>query len=53
MSELFGDRFILGLGVSNKAYNAERGVGYERPVAFTREYLTKMKNAPYNAPRSP
>jgi alkanesulfonate monooxygenase SsuD/methylene tetrahydromethanopterin reductase-like flavin-dependent oxidoreductase (luciferase family) len=22
LSELFGDRFVLGLGVSNKAYNA-------------------------------
>lgn len=50
LSELFGDRFILGLGVSNKAYNAERGLGYERPVAFMREYLAKMKTAPYDAP---
>jgi len=49
--ELFGDRFILGLGVSNKTYNAERGFGYERPVAFMRDYLAKMKDAPYEAPK--
>jgi probable F420-dependent oxidoreductase len=48
--ELFEDRFILGLGVSNKVANARRGIAYERPVAFTREYLAKMKAAPYSAP---
>ncbi len=53
LSELFDDRFILGLGVSNKVYNAQRGFGYERPVAFMREYLAKMKTAPYDAPRPP
>jgi probable F420-dependent oxidoreductase len=51
LGEAFGDRFILGLGVSNKAYNAQRGFGYERPVAFMRDYLAKMKAAPYDAPR--
>ena len=51
LTEVFGDRFILGLGVSNKVYNAQRGFGYERPVAFMREYLAKMKAAPYDAPR--
>jgi len=50
LSELSGDRFILGLGVSNKGYNARRGIGYEKPVAFMREYLAKMKTAPYVAP---
>jgi probable F420-dependent oxidoreductase len=53
LSEVFGDRFILGLGVSNKAYNAQRGFGYERPVAFMRDYLVKLKAAPYDAPRPP
>lgn len=51
LGESFGDRFVLGLGVSNKAYNAQRGFGYERPVAFMREYLAKMKAAPFDAPR--
>jgi len=48
--ELFEERFILGLGVSNKVANARRGIAYEKPVAFTREYLAKMKAAPYSAP---
>jgi len=49
LSEAFQDRFILGLGVSNQMYNSLRGFGYERPVAFMREYLAKMKSAPYEA----
>jgi probable F420-dependent oxidoreductase len=51
MNELFDGRFILGLGVSNKTYNARRGISYERPVAFMRDYIAKMKAAPYNAPK--
>ena len=50
LGELFDDRFILGLGVSNAAANARRGVAYEKPLAFMRDYLAKMKAAPYNAP---
>jgi probable F420-dependent oxidoreductase len=51
LNELFDDRFILGLGVSNKTYNARRGINYEKPVAFMRDYIAKMKAAPYNAPK--
>ena len=51
LSELFDNRFILGLGVSNKTYNTRRGVGYEKPVSFMRDYVAKMKAAPYNAPK--
>ena len=50
LSELFPDRFILGLGVSSAAGNARRGVRYEPPVAFMRDYLARMKTAPYGAP---
>jgi probable F420-dependent oxidoreductase len=50
LSELFPDRFILGLGVSNAAANERRGVRYERPVAFMKSYLARMKAAPYMAP---
>jgi probable F420-dependent oxidoreductase len=50
LAELFPDRFILGLGVSNAAGNARRGVRYEAPAAFMREYLARMKAAPYGAP---
>lgn len=50
LSELFPDRFILGLGVSNAVANERRGVRYERPVEFMRAYLARMKAAPYMAP---
>ena len=50
LAELFGDRFLLGLGVSNAQANARRGIPYGKPLSFTREYLAKMKAAPYNAP---
>ncbi len=44
---------IVRLGVSNQVYNAQRGFGYGRPVAFMRDYLAKMKDAPYEAPKPP
>ena len=50
LAELFGDRFLLGLGVSNAQANARRGIPYGKPLSFTREYLAKMKAAPYTAP---
>jgi probable F420-dependent oxidoreductase len=50
LGELFPERFILGLGVSNAAANERRGVRYERPVKFMREYLTAMRTVPYAAP---
>jgi len=50
LGELFADRFILGLGVSNRGANDRRGIAYEKPVSFVREYLAKMKAAPYSAP---
>jgi probable F420-dependent oxidoreductase len=53
LAELFPDRFVLGLGVSNAAANARRGVRYEKPVAFMREYLARMRAAPYGAPAPP
>ena len=50
LAELFGDRFLLGLGVSNAQANARRGIPYGKPLSFAREYLAKMKAAPYTAP---
>src|SRR5215510_14244194 len=53
LSELFPDRFILGLGVSNAAANDRRGVRYEGPVNFMRSYLSRMRSVPYMAPTPP
>ena len=50
LAELYPDRFILGLGVSNPSANARRGVPYERPLDFMRSYLRRMKEVPYTAP---
>ena len=50
LGELFDDRFLLGLGVSNKKGNDRRGIPYGKPLSFTREYLQKMKAAPYGGP---
>ena len=50
LAELYGDRFILGLGVSAPAANARRGIPYERPYSFMQAYLAKMKSLPYLAP---
>lgn len=51
LGELYGDRFVLGLGVSNQRGNAARGIPYGKPVSFMREYVAKMKEAPYTAPK--
>jgi probable F420-dependent oxidoreductase len=49
IGELHPDRFILGLGVSNRRINAVRGVRYEAPVRFMEDYLARLEAAPYNA----
>jgi Luciferase-like monooxygenase len=53
LSELYPDRFILGLGVSNAAANQRRGVRYDTPEPFMRDYLARMRAAPYMAPPPP
>jgi probable F420-dependent oxidoreductase len=50
LAEFYGDRFILGLGVSAPAANARRGISYEKPFSFTQDYLKKMKEMLYTAP---
>jgi probable F420-dependent oxidoreductase len=52
LGELFDDRFILGLGVSNSRGNSRRGIPYGKPYTFMREYLEKMQDASYAAPAS-
>ena len=51
LAEMFPNRFILGLGVSHGPMMAQLGIKYEKPVAFMRDYLAKMKAAPYTAPK--
>jgi len=51
LAELFPGRFILGLGVSAGPFMLRNGLRYAKPVAFMREYLERIKAAPYKAPR--
>lgn len=51
IAELFPGRFILGLGVSHREIQAQRGLGYEKPYSYMREYLARMKAAEYLAPK--
>ena len=50
LAELFDGRFILGLGVSAGPFMRRNGLRYDKPVEFVREYLARMKSAPYKAP---
>ncbi|HUN59126.1 MAG TPA: TIGR03620 family F420-dependent LLM class oxidoreductase [Candidatus Binataceae bacterium] len=49
LTELFPDRFILGLGVSAGPFMLRNGLKYDKPVRFMREYLEGIKSAPYKA----
>ncbi len=54
LAEQSGGRFLLGLGVSHAPMVEEvRGHRYERPVEAMRDYLERMKRAPYVAPAPP
>ncbi len=50
LAELFDGRFILGLGVSHRELQAMRGLTYEKPLSYMREYLARLKAAEYQAP---
>ena len=51
LAEMFPDRFILGIGVSHGPMMEQLGIKYQKPVAFMRDYLKRMKAAPYSAPK--
>ena len=51
LAEIFPDRFVLGIGVSHGPMMSTVGINYAKPLAFMRDYLTRMKSAPYGAPR--
>jgi len=51
LAEMFPDRFILGIGISHAPMMAQLGIKYAKPVAYMRDYLSRMKAAPYTAPR--
>jgi probable F420-dependent oxidoreductase len=50
LSEAWPARFILGLGVSHAPMVAGRGHRYDRPLTAMREYLERMREAPWRGP---
>jgi probable F420-dependent oxidoreductase len=53
LAELYGGRFVLGLGVSAGPFMRRNGLRFQAPVEFVRDYLARMKDAPYKAPMPP
>jgi probable F420-dependent oxidoreductase len=51
LTEIYGPRFILGLGVSHRSYMERYGFRFDKPLTYMREYLAQMKAARYFAPR--
>jgi len=51
LAELYPGRFILGMGVSGGPFMKRHGIDYGKPLSFMREYVARMKSAPYYGPR--
>ena len=47
--EMFPGRFVLGLGISHGPMMARIGINYAKPLSFMRDYLARIKEAPYGA----
>jgi probable F420-dependent oxidoreductase len=48
---MFPERFILGMGVSGGPFMKRHGINYGKPLSYMREYLLRMREAPYYGPR--
>jgi probable F420-dependent oxidoreductase len=53
LADAFGDRFLLGLGVSHARQVDPRGHRYEKPVARMSAYLDAMDDDPFVSPEGP
>jgi probable F420-dependent oxidoreductase len=51
LGEMFPQRFILGMGVSGGPFMKRHGLNYQKPLSYMREYLGRMREAPYYGPR--
>jgi probable F420-dependent oxidoreductase len=47
LNEAWGNRFLLGIGVSHIPLVSQRGHQYDRPVTAMRTYLDAMQQAPW------
>lgn len=53
MNRMYGDRFILGLGVSHAPMVEARGHGYAKPVPAMRAYLDRLQDGEQDATEWP
>ena len=53
LNQMYGDRFILGLGVSHAPMVEARGHDYDRPVPTMRAYLDRMQDGQAGAAEWP
>ncbi|SRR5579871_1212253 len=51
LAGLFPGRFILTVGVSHQKFVDRYGMHYENPYRFMREYVARMKAAPFLGPK--
>ncbi len=51
LAEMFPGRFILGIGISHGPMMTRVGINYAKPLTFMRDYLARLKEAPYGAAR--
>jgi probable F420-dependent oxidoreductase len=51
LAEMFPGRFVLGLGISHGPMMTRVGINYAKPLSFMRDYLARLKEAPYSAAR--
>jgi len=49
LAEMFPDRFVLGIGISHGPMMTRVGINYAKPLTFMRDYLARLKEAPYGA----
>jgi probable F420-dependent oxidoreductase len=50
LAELYGDRFVLGVGVSHQFLLKRYRLNHQKPFSFMRQYLATMKAARYLGP---
>src|SRR5271156_2702600 len=51
LAEMFPERFVLGIGISHGPMMTRMGIHYAKPFSFMRDYIARLKEAPYGAAR--
>jgi probable F420-dependent oxidoreductase len=49
LAEMFPGRFVLGIGISHGPMMTRVGINYAKPLSFMRDYIARLKEAPYGA----